>query len=319
MAKQSRIWCFTLQAQDSVVESWTNSKDGVLKNPDESLVQGGYYQIERAPTTGKIHAQGFLVLKRKAVFSTVKKLYPEAHWEPAKGTQKQNIAYCSKSETKVQGPFQFGQMQVPGKSKPLQSAIKLIKDGYGLKKVWDEYPEMVMLHSRGLSAGLCLQLGESPAWRSLEVHWYWGETGVGKTRRAFHEDPKLYYVVDKGKWWDGYTGQSTILFDEFYGEIQMKNMLRWLDGYPCQVPIKGGFVWAHWTKVYITSNTDPKQMYPNVPVQVRAAFFRRITTIELMGEQPPPQVWPVFQLNAPQPMLPDLAAAAAAHPTIFDY
>jgi len=321
MVEQKRIWCFTLQARDDQVESWTNSEAGVLTNPDESLVQAGYYQIEKAPTTGKIHAQGFLVLKKRVVFNRVKQLYPEAHWEPAKGSQGQNIAYCSKSESRVKGPFQFGELEKQGKSKPLQSAIKLIKEGNGLKKIWEEYPEVMVHHARGLSACLCLQIGESPPWRSVEVHWYWGKTGVGKTRRAFDDDPLLYQVVGKGKWWDGYLGQSAILFDEFYGEIQMKDMLRWLDGYKCQVPIKGGFVWAHWTKVYITSNTDPKYMYPTVPEQVREAFFRRIATIECMGEVPPPQVGPVdYRIGypPPKPMELDLESARSLYPRVFN-
>ena len=82
---------------------------------------------------------------------------------------------------------------------------------------------------------------------------------------------------------DGYNKQDTIIFDDFYGQIRMADMLRYLDGYPVQLPIKGGFVWAHWTHVWITSNSDPDTWYTSVPAETVAAFRRRITEIIHMG------------------------------------
>ena len=39
-------------------------------------------------------------------------------------------------------------------------------------------------------------------------------------------DDTPYVVHPNAKWWDGYDGQDTILFDEFYGHIDLEVMLR---------------------------------------------------------------------------------------------
>ena len=66
-----------------------------------------------------------------------------------------------------------------------------------------------------------------------------GPTGCGKTRSAYESTPsglpKPYFVVMPAQWWDGYNGQDTIIFDDFYGQIRMADMLRYLDGYPVQL------------------------------------------------------------------------------------
>lgn len=41
-------------------------------------------------------------------------------------------------------------------------------------------------------------------------------------------------------------------------------MLKMLDKYPIMVDIKGGRVPFLFSKIYITSNVDPKDWYPNV-------------------------------------------------------
>lgn len=280
---QSRIWCFTKQAEEeSERVAWPLATEAnlPLENPDPDKIQGLFYQVERAPTTGQLHLQGFVVFKKKVRFTTVKNLFPGAHLEKARGTQEQNIEYCSKSASKVCGPFKVGVLETPGKSKPLDECCKALAEGKSMYDLADSYPKQIVLHHRGLEALLRYKIRPAPAWRNVTTTWYWGKTEVGKTRRCFVESPDLYRVIDNGQWWDGYTNQSAILFDEFYGDIKCKTMLTWLDGYPIRLPIKGGFVDAHWTQIYITSNVDPQEVYKGVPQDVRDAFFRRITRIE---------------------------------------
>ena len=45
---------------------------------------------------GTPHLQGYLYKKNKQRFSALRKLLPRAHWSVCKGTQQQNIDYCSK-------------------------------------------------------------------------------------------------------------------------------------------------------------------------------------------------------------------------------
>lgn len=284
---QSRFWTFTLQAEEeSERVAWplATEENLPLENPDPEVVQGLFYQVERAPTTGQLHLQGFIVLKKKGTFNAVKALFPGAHIERARGTQQQNIDYCSKSETKVCGPFTVGELERPGHEKPFEECCSRLKAGSTIHDLVEEFAPQVARHSRNFEALQRYMVAPAPAWRTLHVVWYWGKTEVGKTRRCYAEEPGLFKVHSGGQWWDGYSNQDAILFDEFYGDIKMKEMLNYLDGYRLTLPVKGGFVEAHWTKVFITSDTDPHDLYRSVPEPVREAFFRRIHVIEEMTE-----------------------------------
>lgn len=285
---QSSGWCFTINNAVKSLE-WREASEGFLDMPRQALYL--VYQVEEAPSTGAVHVQGYVYLTSKRTLAFVKDLFPDSpHWERARGTPAQNIAYCTK-EPRLAGPWEQGDRPAPGKSKPLAAAVELIKEGKGLRAVAEEYPAMIVLHSRGLQALQIHCLPPVIPWRTIEVTWYWGRTGVGKTRRCYEEHPGLYCVRGDGQWWDGYLDQECILFDEFYGQVKCSDMLRWLDGYPCALPVKGGFTEARWTKVYITSNVDPNgsheveggaykfNIYPSVPEEVREAFFRRISNI----------------------------------------
>ena len=90
------------------------------------------------------------------------------------------------------------------------------------------------------------------------------------------------WCPDSVEWWDGYDGDEILLIDDFYGQIKVARMLHLMRGYQCRLPIKGGFTYAMWQKVYITSNTHPNMWYngwEKIPNEVKDAFFARITTI----------------------------------------
>lgn len=279
-SEQSRIWTFTKQAStDAEKVTWplANAESPPLQNPDPEKILGLFYQVERAPTTGQLHLQGFLVMKKKSTFSVVRGLLPGVHIERARGTQQQNKDYCSKSTTKVVGPFTIGELEAPGREKPFTECVKLLTSGKTIHDLTADFPEMVARHSRGFEALKRYLIPPPPVWRTLHVYWIMGDTDVGKTRFVHSaSEEQLFQVKGDGQWWDGYTQQDTILFDDFDGCIRMKDMLNYLDGYRLSLPIKGGFVEAHWTKVYITANYPPEYFYTTHPEKVRAAFRRRI-------------------------------------------
>ena len=115
----------------------------------------------------------------------------------------------------------------------------------------------------------------------MEVSIYYGATGTGKTRLAYESSDSVYkWNVDTPEWWDGYDGERTLLIDEFYGQLKPSRMLQLLDGYTCRLPVKGGFTYANWDKVYITSNAHPDCWYGElVPQAVKDALHRRYTEI----------------------------------------
>jgi len=88
------------------------------------------YQLERAPATGTLHYQGLVVMPNKARLQGLKKKIPGAHFEPMRGTLEQAIAYCEKPETKVDGPWSFGERpKGPGARSDLMSLKEAIDQG----------------------------------------------------------------------------------------------------------------------------------------------------------------------------------------------
>lgn len=121
----------------------------------------------------------------------------------------------------------------------------------------------------------------------MVVNIVWGAAGTGKTRAAIESmGPDETFILDPpmnqsgGVWWDGYTGQKSIVIDDFYGWVPHNALLRFTDKNKCQVQIKGGMVRAEWEEVWITSNKHPKYWYQkSFPWDDDDALKRRIDHI----------------------------------------
>ena len=96
--------------------------------------------------------------------------------------------------------------------------------------------------------------------------WYWGETGVGKSHKAFEGfNPKTHYVLpnDNG-WWDAYTQQDTIIINDFRGEIRYNELLNLVDKWPFNVKRRNREPIPFISKtVIITSSLKPEDVYHN--------------------------------------------------------
>lgn len=99
------------------------------------------------------------------------------------------------------------------------------------------------------------------------VHLYWGKPGTGKTRAVWdnHEHSDIWSWPGQC-WFDGYTDQRIALFDDFdEGPIPYRLLLKVIDRYTIQLPVKGGHVYFRPEHIYITSNVHPKYWYPKEP------------------------------------------------------
>lgn len=101
---QGRRWMFTLFCGESPESSDArlDALCGLLGSP---TVRGYVYQLESAPDTGSLHWQGYIVFKRPIRLSALRGLLATAHWELARGDHASCFAYCSKEETRVDGPW----------------------------------------------------------------------------------------------------------------------------------------------------------------------------------------------------------------------
>ena len=127
--------------------------------------------------------------------------------------------------------------------------------------------------------------------RNLTVHYLWGKTGVGKTRFVMEKYgyENVYRVTNYAHPFDSYHSEPVILFDEFRSDLPLKDMLKYLDGYPLRLPCRYEDKVACYSTVYLISNIPLDKQYPNVqqdePESWRA-FLRRINgdNLEIMDE-----------------------------------
>jgi len=103
----------------------------------------------------------------------------------------------------------------------------------------------------------------------------WGATGVGKSRLLNDLFPDAYWKP-KGKWWNGYSGQATVIFDDFYGWLEIDCLLRICDRYPILTEVKGGVVQFVAKNIVFTSNTSWQTWYKSWRPEHYAAMRRRI-------------------------------------------
>lgn len=229
------------------------------------------------------HIQGYGYWKNARTIKAVSKDMPRAHIEIARGNAEQNRTYCIKS-----GEFnEFGTMPKQGKRTDLEQFKDAIFDGDSKKKLIDDHTGCMAKYDRFYKTCRNIVL-EEEAKKMIppEVTVIIGDAGAGKTRMVYdnHNIDDIYKIdmgdgSDGSLWWDGYDGQDIILIDDFNNDIKLGYMLRLLDRYPMRLQVKGGITYRCATKIYITTNLEINQWYPNCQSRHGEAIRRRIHNI----------------------------------------
>ena len=270
MSAQNVNWLFTINNPTSpdIPKSWSNVKYCI-------------WQLEEGEN-GTSHLQGYVILKKKGTLAAVKRLDRHAHWEIRRGTHAQAKEYCSKEETRKDGPWEFGEEPRPGKRNDLEEVYNLIIEGKSNTEIANAVPVTFMRYHKGITA-MKLYLTKPRSFKT-EVTVIWGEIGVGKSKWAFDKfGGEAYWKPPNSKWWDGYEGQSVAIIDEFYGWLSWTEILRLCDRYPCQVETKGGSVQFVSKTLVFLSNQHPLEWYTN-PKCKYPTLARRIENLGKMEE-----------------------------------
>lgn len=281
---RSQYWIFT-SFNELFLENHKTIMEELLSKEE---IQYSIYQIEECPLTKKRHLQGYFIFKKRKRFDSIKKLLGDntIHLEKRKGSHEDAKQYCSKDETRIEGPFEFGNDEdfIVHKKRKLDEIKDKIKSGFSESDIADEYFGLWCRYYKSFNT--YRMLISEPRDFKTEVRVYWGKAGVGKSRRATYEAGPNVYRKPRGEWWDGYDGESNVILDDFYGWIKLDELLRICDRYQHRVPIKGGYVNFRPKLIIFTSNVEPLEWYSEDVLKgdIRDAFLRRFEVIEKMTE-----------------------------------
>lgn len=121
------------------------------------------------------------------------------------------------------------------------------------------------------------ELHKDDAFQEVEVKWFYGRTGSGKSQAARNEamqrypDKKrseAYWVLRPGThsssgWYDGYEGQPVAIFDDLRSNtMPWDTLLQVTDKYQdADVPTKGSFTFWRPKLIIITSAGTPREVF----------------------------------------------------------
>lgn len=284
---RAKAWCFTAFQNDMPFYG----------NKITYLV----YQRERCPDTGNEHYQGYAEFTEAVTIKTAQRRMrvPNAHMEKRKGTPTQAAQYCMKEETRIEGTeyYEIGDRCLDPKPGTRTDIIALrdaiIAGKRGLELFEDETlcrTSAKYLRFSDRCVELCLQR-QGREWRTLKTTLLLGTGGSSKTKKALYLEsdddiwirkPDSYKVPpsENLKWFPNYKGESIVLFDDFYGSsCTYERFLHLFDGHECGLENKGGYTYACWTEVWITSNRHPDSWWKDHSYTDDLEFNRRIHDI----------------------------------------
>lgn len=286
MAK-SRNWCFTINNP--------NEEDFDYPTNCKLLVANREIGVSGTP-----HYQGYVEFNTSVALSHLRNWNGRGHFEVRKGSKYDAIRYCIKDfladdnspawgfDLTLEALEGFG-LRTMGINKDqnlttLMNSLAAVKTSKltQLKLLLDEgssdkdlaaYDFDTWCRSYRALAQYRLMMVTPRNWE-MDVTVIYGPTGTGKSRYCNEEYPECYWK-QRGKWWDNYAHQDTVVLDEFYGWLQWDVLLRLCDRYPLLIETKGGQIQFASKKIIFTSNTQPDDWYK---LKYFDAFIRRVKT-----------------------------------------
>ncbi len=274
-----RLWAFTSFNFDFDYKK--------LFDSDENIV----YMVlghETCPTTGRKHKQGMVYFKNgrssKKNFCKEFKVALDGCSMCYSGIDS-NYKYCTKEAGEIE---EYGVRPKQGQRNDLIDLKVRIEAGESVDDVCLDDP--VMVHQYGRTLDRIADITLRKKWRNwmTEGFWFYGATGKGKShfwKKTYN--PESHYVVetsDKG-WWDGYSGQEVVIFDEFRGGTPYSELLSLVNDTPKRVPRRGREPVPFLArKVIITSALSPHECFKNLSfMDGWGQFYRRFHICEFIN------------------------------------
>lgn len=174
---KSRKWCLT-------INNYSEEEYHMLHMKFESK-KWKYVIGEEVGKEGTPHLQGFIEAKNAVLFTTLKKIMPRAHLEPAHGDVVQNYVYCSKDNKYVTNiDIDKEKLNlIPFKERLMQEVL----DSEYKNVEWKDWQQEILDI-----------LDDKPNKRN--IFWYWEAVGnIGKTYLAKWLSMKKNVIICDGK------------------------------------------------------------------------------------------------------------------------
>ena len=300
-SRRSRSYVFTWNnPYDGCFDDWHSTEYPRLADQCKFLICAE----EEGDEAGTLHIQGYIVWvsakTHKATHDILAAFFGKNGWcEAAKGSADDNIKYVSKKplscdmcSPNMKHLFEAGPRPQQGRRSDLARAYAALRTGATVRRLLDEEPSYQGL----MVAKQYLTYKEEKRDTSIvpDIMWIYGPTGTGKSHYAMTSlrelTPDDVYVHSGGQWFDGYDGHKSVVFDDLRADsFKFHYLLRLLDRWEMQVPIKGGFRQWKPENIIVTSAKSPEQMFPKKavdPVDNLTQLLRRINRGVIKRDEP---------------------------------
>jgi len=194
-------WLFTINNPSELNIEYLRS----LFDDDDCPLKYLIFQREQVTTP---HLQGYLQCKKKKSMNQVKTIVGDkgTHLEKMKGTPEQSKAYCSKEESRLDGPWEFGTLGNAGQRTDIEEVRDAIHNNPFISNIdlLTLYPDIIARYPRFITSCRNAYQDEAVSITELQPREGW-QTTLFEELRSSADPRKVVWYFDE----IGGSGKST--------------------------------------------------------------------------------------------------------------
>lgn len=230
---------------------------------------------ETAPSTGHVHAHIYAMFSQPVSWRQV----CGEHIEVCRGSHKKNIEYICKNGDIIEkcnlDDARDTKMTASELIRmPSNEVMQLTPHQF---KMWTQ----LRLFNQSMTRDHVYKPG-------IIVHYIWGESGAGKTKKVYDMIGKEEFdrVKHVNNFWLGVSMDDSVKiawYDDFRdSDMKPAEFINFIDYYVNDMNVKGGHIPNHYQVIYITSVQPPEELYKNMTLEEpRKQWMRRLNVIHL--------------------------------------